>query len=414
MTAYSAASAQDEANAGQLSTLLSSLRTQYQGKAAERATQAITPLITWFHTNAASAAASAAQIQSVATAVTAAIAGTPHPSLVTENRTTWGVLNATNFFGMNTPAINVKDGDYLEMWVRSAFGRGSSDVESTLAAGALKPWEPPPLTVNMASFGSSAASGAAAMSGVPEAVGMSMLRRANDLVLDGLLAEGAAGTAFGAGSQGYRGTALASAASGQVSEGPGESKDAAQQAGETGGNQLSGMASQMGGMVSGMASLPASLAGSLGQPVQGLTQMPMQAGSALQPLMSMFSGAGAGGGLNPAALSGLASGMGSGIATGSGPAGAALTRPSGGAGGAGLRLPGSSMMSASTPASGPGASGPGSSKGATLGMLPAAMATGPGMFGAPMHPGQGGSNQEGAADKYESHTLGSPIPASAT
>jgi PPE-repeat protein len=414
VAAYSAASAQDEANAVQLSTLLAALRTQYEGKAAERATQALTPLITWFHTNAASAAASAAQIQSVASAVTAAIAGTPHPTLVTENRTTWGVLNATNFFGMLTPAINAKDADYLEMWVRSAFGRGSSDVESTVAAGALKPWEPPPLPVNMASFGSSGASVAAAMVGVPEAVAMSMFRRANDLVLDGLLAEGAASSALGAGSQGYRGTALTAAASGQVSEGPGESKDAAQQAGEMGGNQLSGMAGQMGGMVSSVASLPASSAQSLGQPIGGLAQMPMQAGSALQPVLSMFSGAG--GGLNPAAsLSGLAPGWGSGIATGSGPAGAVFTRPSGGAGGVGLRLPGSSMMSASTPASGPGSSGPGSSnKGATLATLPAAMAAGPGMFGAPTHPGQGSSSQEGAADKYESHTLGALTPASAT
>lgn len=414
MSAYSAASAQDEANAGQLSTLLSSLRTQWEGKAAERATQALTPLIGWFHSNAASAAASAAQIQSVASAVTAAIAGTPHPSLVTENRTTWGVLNATNFFGMNTPAINVKDGDYLNMWVRSAFGRGSSDVESTLAAGALKPWEPPPLPVNMASFGSSGLSGAAGMAGAPAAVGMSMLRQANGVMLDGLLAEGAASSAFGTGSQGYRGTALASAASGQVSEGQGESKDAAQQAGEMGGNQASGMAGQMGGMLGSVASLPASMAQSLGQPIQGMAQMPMQAGSALQPLMSMFSGAGGGGGLNPASLSGMASGLGSGIATGSGPASAALTRPSGGAGGGGLRLPGSSMMSPSTPASGPGASGEGSGKGAKLGTVPAAVATGPGMFGAPMHPGQGGSSQEGAADKYESHTLGAPSPASAT
>ena len=408
MAAYTAAAAQDEANAAQLTALLAALRAQWQGAAAERASTALTPLITWFHTNAASAAASAAQIQSVASAVTAAIAETPHPSLVTENRTTWGVLNATNFFGMNTPAINVKDAHYLDMWVRSAFGRGSSDVESTIATGALKPWEPPPMPVSMAGFGSSAASNVAAMSGVPEAAGMSMLRRANDMVLNGLLVEGAAGTAFGVGSQGHRGTALAAAASGQGSDAPGESEQAAQQAGEMGTNPLSSMAGQAGGMLSSVGSLPASLAQSVGAPVQGLTQMPMQAGSALQPLMSMFSGAGSGAS-NPAGLAAMAAPLGGGMAGGGSPAAAALTRPSGGVGGAGLRLPGSSLLSTGAPATGPAT---GSSTGSSSRPGSLASATGPGMFGAPlMHGAQGGARNGGEADKYETHTLGAPSPA---
>jgi len=387
-----------------LTGILSNVRSQWQGAAAERATSAITPLISWFHSNAANAEASAAQLQTAAASVATGIAGTPHPTQVGENRTTWAGLVATNIFGINTPAINVKDGDYIQMWMRSAFGRATTDVETATATGSLKPWEPPPTVVNMASFGSSAGV-AASLANVPESAGMAAVRRATDMAWNGILVEGAAGNAVMAG-QARPGTASAFAAAQQAAgEGQPESQNMAEGAGEMGANQLGGMAGQMGGMMSSLAQLPASLGQSLTQPLQGMTQMPMQAGSALQPLMSMFSGVGSSS-LNPGEAMALGP-MASGIATGVSPASAAFTRPASGGGGlgaGGLRLPSSSLSMPSSAAAGPAGSAGGPTTGIAAG--PAAMAGGPGMYGAPMAAGHGANGNNGAPDKYESHTLG--------
>ncbi|WP_454793812.1 PPE domain-containing protein [Mycolicibacterium lutetiense] len=405
--AFAAAAVQDEANAQQLIAILNAVRSQWEGQAAEQATSQLTPLIEWFQSLAVNGTATQAQIQLAASAIATAIAEAPVPPLVTENRTTWGVLNATNFFGVNTPAINVQDGHYLEMWFQAAFARATSDVETATATGALAPWSPPTVPVNPGMMGAPTAHAMTASFRLPAAGLDNLVKLANEASLDGLAAEGAAGDVAHTAETSRPNSALVASAADQRD---GQLREAAQQnnpldkASELGGQQAGQLGGQMSGIMSSVGQLPQAVQGAA-QPLQQVASAPMQMGSQfgsmLQPLMS-------GSNFGAPALSGAESSMGTGMfATGGGPLAAALTKPASfagggggglmssvGSGGSGLRLPASSLTAGANPAS---ASGLGSTG---TGATPA----GSGMYGAPMH-GQAGKNAAGGAEnKYAAAT----------
>ena len=405
--AFAAAAVQDEASAQQLTARLNAVRATWEGQAAEQAASQLTPLIEWFQSLVVNGSATQLQIQSAAASIASAIAGAPFPPEVTENRTTWGVLNATNFFGVNTPAINVRDTQYLEMWFRAGFARATSDVETAAATGALVPWQPPTIPVNPGMVGAPTTHAMTASFRLPQAGLDNLVKLANEGSLDGLAAEGAAGDVAHTAASSRPNSALVASAADQRD---GQFKEAAQQnnpmekASELGGQQAGQLGSQMSGIMGSVGQLPQAVQGAA-QPLQQVASAPMQMGgqfgSVLQPLLSSSN-------FSSPALTGAESSMSSGMfATGGGPLAAAMTRPAslsggGGAGllsgsgssGSGLRLPASSMGSGLNPVStsGPGATGTG------------ATPAGSGMYGAPMHGHGRNSESGGGGNKYAAAT----------
>ena len=99
---------------------------------------AAVPYVSWLSAAAGQAASAAAQAVAAATAFEAALSATVHPAAVTGNRTTLVTLVATNFFGINAPAIAATEFQYVEMWAQDVgamlgYHAGATSVASTMA-----------------------------------------------------------------------------------------------------------------------------------------------------------------------------------------------------------------------------------------------------------------------------------------
>ncbi len=88
----------------------------WAGPASASMAAAATPYVGWLTAAAGQAASAGAQARAAATAFEVAQAATVHPAAVTANRTTLATLIATNFFGINAPAIAATEFQYVEMW----------------------------------------------------------------------------------------------------------------------------------------------------------------------------------------------------------------------------------------------------------------------------------------------------------
>ena len=109
----------------------------WAGPASALMAAAATPYVGWLTAAAGQAAAAAAQARAAAAAFEAALAATVHPAAVTANRTTLATLVATNFFGINAPAIAATEFQYVEMWAADVaamlgYHAASTSVASTL------------------------------------------------------------------------------------------------------------------------------------------------------------------------------------------------------------------------------------------------------------------------------------------
>lgn len=404
--AYAAAAIQDEANAATLTHILAQVQTGWEGAAAEAATAQLEPLIAWFHELAVNGTATQAQITAAATAIAGAIELCPEPVTVQTNRDIWVALASTNFFGQNSPPMGVQDAEYIVFWLDAAFQRATSDVEAEMAAGALQPWEPPPVPVNIGALGSSTMNAMASAASAPAMAMDVVWRRGNDAAWDMILGAGAAGDAAQmAGDSRPRTSAMANAVQ-QKSHADTNSNPFSQADQLGNGAQQAGSMSQMSGMFSSMASAGPQAAQGVMSPATQVVQGPMQGfSSVLSPLMNSAS-SGAGG-----------AGMGSNLpmvpmnfATGTGNLAAGITRPAGiggggfGGGAGGLRLPGSSLSSGAAGAAEAVKPLGGSAAGGAAG---AAASSGPGYFGAPPHGGRERSGADSANKYADVHQLGS-------
>jgi len=112
--------------ATELDVALKSLQQLWTGASSERAIAAATPMVTWLQTAAGQAEQRAAQATAQAAAYTAALGTTPTLPDIAVNHVTRAVLTATNFFGINTMPIGLKETDYfVRMWNQAA---GAMDV----------------------------------------------------------------------------------------------------------------------------------------------------------------------------------------------------------------------------------------------------------------------------------------------
>jgi PPE-repeat protein len=108
---------------------------------------AVTPYMTWMSMTGAQAEQAASQAAAAAGAYEAAFAMTVPPPEVAANRTQLATLIATNFLGLNTPAIAANEAQYGEMWAQDAaamYGYAASSA----GASRLTSFGQPPQTTN--------------------------------------------------------------------------------------------------------------------------------------------------------------------------------------------------------------------------------------------------------------------------
>ena len=130
------------------------------GPSSVRMAAAAAPYVAWLEGSAAQAAQTGAQARLAAAAYACAFAGTVAPAVIAANRALLAALIATNFLGINTPAIAATEAQYMEMWFQDGLTMDTYALASQQAV-ALPQQTPAPTTSD---GGTSADAAAAAQS----------------------------------------------------------------------------------------------------------------------------------------------------------------------------------------------------------------------------------------------------------
>jgi PPE-repeat protein len=112
--------------------------------------------VEWLSATAAQSEQTAAQASAAAAAYEAAFAMTVPPAEIAANRSLLAVLVATNFLGINTPAIAATEAQYAEMWAQDAVAMYGY-AGSSASASALTPFTSPNQNTNPGGTASQAA-----------------------------------------------------------------------------------------------------------------------------------------------------------------------------------------------------------------------------------------------------------------
>src|SRR6201997_725155 len=108
---------------------------------------AVTPYVSWLSTTAGQAEDTANQARASALAYEAAFMGTVPPTVIAANRVLLATLIATNFLGINTPAIMATEAQYMEMWAQDAATMYAYAAAATLSTQ-LAPFPSAPKSSN--------------------------------------------------------------------------------------------------------------------------------------------------------------------------------------------------------------------------------------------------------------------------
>lgn len=140
-------SAELEQSASSYTAELSWLSTTWHGPSSMAMAQALEPYLAWLRLTAQQCQQTAASVQVVAAAFEWTHWTVVHPSLVAANRARLAMLLATNFFGVNYPAIAETEAEYHTMWVNNSAAMYRYAATS---AGAVKlpQFSPPPQVTN--------------------------------------------------------------------------------------------------------------------------------------------------------------------------------------------------------------------------------------------------------------------------
>jgi PPE-repeat protein len=273
-----------ETQADELAGSLAALSGSWNGTASERAVTATMPMVAWLRTTALQAQKRALQATSQASSYAMAMATTPPIPEIEANHITHGVLESTNFLGVNTVPIGVNEADYfIRMWNQAAFAMDAYQAE-TVANTLFEPI-PPMTPIVMPGVGETTVG--AALGQVAAMAPGAVAREAS------IAHVGAQATVESAGLQTGRGVAQANQMA-TTAEGQAQKAQNAQQSGQQ--DQMQQGAQQ--GMQMGMQ-MASQLGSTLGQLPQQASQMVMQPMQQLtQPLQqvtSMFSQMGLGG-----------------------------------------------------------------------------------------------------------------------
>jgi len=134
----------------------------WQGPSSAAMEAAVTPYVAWLNSAAAEAEQTASQARAAASAYQTAFTSMVPPETIATNRMQLAMLNATNTFGQNTPAIATTEAQYGEMWAQDAAAMYGYAGNSA-AASRVTPFTPPPPTTNPAGAANQAAATAQAV-----------------------------------------------------------------------------------------------------------------------------------------------------------------------------------------------------------------------------------------------------------
>jgi PPE-repeat protein len=154
-SAFSALSSELGSNAASYESVISNLSSEWQGPSATAMAAAAQPYIDWLTTTSGQLQQAATQATASAAAYEAAFAAMIPPPVIAANRATLAALVATNFLGINTPAIMANEAMYAEFWAQDAAAM-TAYAGASSAAATLSPLTPPAENTNPAGQGQQA------------------------------------------------------------------------------------------------------------------------------------------------------------------------------------------------------------------------------------------------------------------
>lgn len=147
--AWSSLAAQLEEAAASAQLVIAELAGEdWNGPASAAMVSAVEPYLTWLQTTATAAFQASSQALASAGAFEAARAAVVPPPVIAANRAQLAALVATNFLGINTPAILATEAQYLEMWAQDTLAMFGYTTASS-SASTLTPVAPAPQTTNL-------------------------------------------------------------------------------------------------------------------------------------------------------------------------------------------------------------------------------------------------------------------------
>jgi PPE-repeat protein len=138
-------------------SVVTELASGWSGPSSEAMSAAAASFVEWLSATAAQAEESAGQAHAAAAGYETAFAMTVPPPVIAANRAQLAALVATNFLGINTPAIAATEMQYAEMWAQDAVAMYGY-AASSAAATTLSPFQQPQQNTDP---GSSTSQGAA-------------------------------------------------------------------------------------------------------------------------------------------------------------------------------------------------------------------------------------------------------------
>jgi PPE-repeat protein len=156
-TAWNALASELQTTAAGYASTITELGSSWTGPSSTAAASAAAPYTSWLTTTAAQAEQTAAQAQAAAAAYEAAFAASIPPPVIAANRTLLAALVATNFLGINTPAIAANEATYAEFWAQDAAAMYAYAGAATTASQ-LTPFTDAPATTNGSGQATQAAS----------------------------------------------------------------------------------------------------------------------------------------------------------------------------------------------------------------------------------------------------------------
>ena len=119
----------------------------WTGPSSTAMAAAAAPYVAWMNTTATQAEGAANGARAAAAAYEAAFAMHVPPPVIAANRAQLMMLVATNFLGINTPAIMATEAHYMEMWAQNATAMFGYAAIAAVAS-AVQQFTPAPLTTN--------------------------------------------------------------------------------------------------------------------------------------------------------------------------------------------------------------------------------------------------------------------------